>query len=97
MAVTDNKGFNSLDPLGPEYGRINQPVIDSKGLSAFEGDKLEMPKINFPKSENFFPVLPNINNLTSPQQQVRDNAVGQRPNKPGPNKNNFDLFLDFDF
>jgi len=32
-------GFNSLDPLGPEYGKINQPLIDEKGFSAFEGDK----------------------------------------------------------
>ena len=48
MENTNDEGFNSLDSLGPEYGRINQPLLDSKGLSAFEGDTLQDNKINFP-------------------------------------------------
>ena len=90
MASINNEGFSSLDPLGPEYGKINQPVLDSKGLSAFEGDRLEMPKINFPERDSYFPTLPNAGGLTSPQRQVRENIVGQPPNKPGINKKTFD-------
>ena len=91
MATGKDEGFSSLDPLGPEYGRINQPLLDSKGLSAFEGDRIEMPKINFPESEKFFPVLPGASGLESPQRQVREQVVGQPPNKPGINKKNFDF------
>ena len=91
MATGKDEGFSSLDPLGPEYGRINQPLLDSKGLSAFEGDRIEMPKINFPDTEKFFPVLPSAGGLESPQRQVREQVVGQPPNKPGINKKNFDF------
>jgi hypothetical protein len=90
MADINNEVFSSLDPLGPEYGKINQPTIDSKGLSAFEGDRIEMPKINFPESDSYFPTLPNADGLTSPQKQVRQNIVGQAPNKPGVSKKPFD-------
>jgi hypothetical protein len=86
MAINDEV-FNSLDPLGPEYGKINAPIIDSKGLSPFEGDGIELPKINFPdQGEQFFPIRPNINNLESPQKNVRQNIVGVPQNKPGLNK-----------
>ena len=86
MATTNDEGFNSLDPLGPEFGKINAPLVDSKGLSAFEGDRLEMPKINFPEPQRFTPVIPNISSLDSPQPNVRQNLVGSPPNKPGINK-----------
>ena len=86
MAINDEV-FNSLDPLGPEYGKINAPIIDSKGLSPFEGDRIEMPKTNFPdQGEQFFPIRPNINNLESPQKNVRQSIVGVPQNKPGLNK-----------
>lgn len=86
MAINDEV-FNSLDPLGPEYGKINAPIIDSKGLSPFEGDRIEMPKTNFPdQGEQFFPIRPNINNLESPQKNVRQSIVGTPQNKPGLNK-----------
>jgi hypothetical protein len=86
MAINDEV-FNSLDPLGPEYGKINAPIIDSKGLSPFEGDGIELPKINFPdQGEQFFPIRPNINNLESPQKNVRQSIVGVPQNKPGLNK-----------
>jgi hypothetical protein len=90
MADINNEGFSTLDPLGPEYGKINQPRLDSKGLSPFEGDKLEMSKINFPEANSYYPTLPNTGGLTSPQKQVRENIVGQPPNKPGISKKPFD-------
>jgi hypothetical protein len=90
MAITNDEGFSSLDALGPEYGKINQPNLDTKGLSAFEGDRLEMPKIKFPEPEKFFPVSPNSDALTSGQRNVRTTIVGSAPNKPGINKNTFD-------
>ncbi len=85
-----NNTFSSLDPLGPEYGRINQPVVDAKGLSAFEGENLKAP-LNDLSQQSFFPTLPNVENLTSPQKNVRDQLIQYAPNKPGPNKKNFDF------
>jgi hypothetical protein len=86
MATTNDDAFSSLDSLGPEYGKINAPVIDNLGLSPFEGNKLESPKINFPSQDRFFPIIPNNSNLDSPQKSVRQNVVGSAPNKPGLNK-----------
>ena len=86
MATTNDEGFSSLDSLGPEYGKINAPLVDSKGLSAFEGDRIEMPKINFPDSDKFFPVSPYAGNLDSPQKSIKQNLVGTPPGKPGINK-----------
>jgi hypothetical protein len=91
MADINNDSFNSLDPLGPEYGRINQPLLDSKGLSAFEGDRLKMPEINFPSSGDYFPILPNTGGLTSPQKSVRQQVVGRPSGKPGINRKTFDF------
>lgn len=84
MADINNEGFNPLDPLGPEYGRISGPVLDSKGLAPFEGDRLEMPKINFP-------ITPHSDVLDSPQRNVREQVVGNPPNKPGASKKKFDF------
>jgi hypothetical protein len=86
MATTNDEGFNSLDSLGPEYGKINAPLVDSKGLSAFEGDRMQMPKINFPESGGFYPAIPNAGNLDSPQKSIKQNVVGAPPSKPGLNK-----------
>ena len=72
--MADNTpGFNSLDPLGPEYGKINQPIIDPKGLSPFEGDRMRDAPINFP-------AMPGLD-LSLPNRNVRQNAVGA-PGKP---------------
>ena len=86
MATTNDTPFNSLDPLGPEYGKISAPTIDSKGLAAFEGDKIDTPKINFPGEEKFVPIMPNLGNLDNPAQQIRNNVVGNPPGKQGLNK-----------
>lgn len=85
MENTNDEGFNSLDSLGPEYGRINQPLLDSKGLSAFEGDTLQDNKINFPE-KSFFPTVPNLQSLEQPQGNVRQNLVRKPLQKPAPNK-----------
>lgn len=85
MANTDTEGFNSLDPLGPEYGRINQPLLDNKGLSAFEGDTLHDNKINFPE-QSFFPTVPNLQSLEQPQGNVRQTLIRRPLQKPVPNK-----------
>ncbi len=86
MATTIDEGFNSLDPLGPEYGSMNQSLLDNKGLSAFEGKPLRDNKINFPTTPSFFPTVPDINNLEQPQANVRETLIRQPMQKPGPNK-----------
>jgi len=78
MANTED--FSSLDPLGPEYGKLDLPTMDSKGLSAFEGDELKDPIINFP-------VVPKIQNLELPQHDVHKYIVNHKPavkGAPGP-------------
>jgi hypothetical protein len=74
----DTPGFNSLDPLGPEFGKINQPIIDQKGLSPFEGDRMQDKPINFP-------AMPGLN-LSVPTRNVRQVAVGAPGNPANANK-----------
>ena len=83
----DNVPFSSLDPLGPEYGRSNLPTIDTQGLSPFEGDKIDQPQINFPKTEvpKYFPILPYTGG-TIPPRQIIKKTVGQPPGPVGPAK-----------
>ena len=59
----ENIPFSPLDPLGPEFGRVDLPTIDVQGLTAFEGDKIEQAPINFPKSEtpSYYPTFPYTN------------------------------------
>ena len=68
-------GFNSLDPLGPEYGKINQPLIDEKGFSAFEGDKIQMPKADLSEPSSYYPAIPGVGNLNRPNRPIVDNHV----------------------
>ena len=74
--MADTEDFSSLDPLGPEYGRSDLPTMDSKGLSAFEGDTLKDPIINFP-------VIPKVQNLELPQHDVRKYVVNKAPKVQG--------------
>ncbi|MFN9905080.1 MAG: hypothetical protein ACK56F_03000, partial [bacterium] len=60
-------------------------MLDSKGLSAFEGDTLQDNKINFPE-KSFFPTVPNLQSLEQPQGNVRQNLVRKPLQKPAPNK-----------
>ena len=76
MADIDN--FSSLDALGPSYGKINQPSLDEQGLSAFEGQSLSMPKIDFPQRD-YLPLIPQSDNLNNQQINIRRNIVGEPP------------------
>jgi hypothetical protein len=74
--MADIEDFSSLDSLGPEYGRSDLPTMDSKGLSAFEGDTLKDPIINFP-------VVPKVQNLELPQHDVNQYVVHKTPKVQG--------------
>ena len=80
--------FNPLDSLGPEYGGINSPIIDEKGLSAFEGNVPRTPTIEFPKPENYYPTLPGAQNLDRQNVSIRQNLVKSPVNNSSiPKKN----------
>jgi hypothetical protein len=80
--MAEETPFSPLDSLGPEYGGINAPRLDAQGLSPFEGDMLTDPKINFPKPENYFPVLPQVTNLDRPNSSIERNVVRTPANNP---------------
>jgi hypothetical protein len=67
--------FNPLDSLGPEYGSINSPILDEKGLSAFEGNVPQAPKIEFPTPDRYYPTLPGVQNLDRQNVSIRQNLV----------------------
>lgn len=74
--------FNPLDSLGPEFGKINRPVLDTQGLSPFEGRMPKAQSINFP--DVYYPAYPQPK-ADLPNRAIRDNVVGNSPNPPGPN------------
>jgi hypothetical protein len=78
--MANNEGFSPLDPLGPEYGDINQPRLDPISMQPFEGDRIKMPEINFPKSFQSF--IPSAGSLDNQGQNIKRNMVGAPPNKP---------------
>ena len=75
--------FNPLDSLGPEFGKINRPTLDTQGLAPFEGKMPRPQAINFP--DVFYPAYPKPK-ADLPNLAIRDNVVGNPPNAPGPNK-----------
>ena len=86
MADT-NESFSPLDSLGPAYGKINQPSLDEQGLSAFEGDRITRPEINFPdRGTNFIPIIPSAGQLDNQQTTVRKDIVGKPGAKANPSK-----------
>lgn len=86
MADT-NETFSPLDSLGPSYGKINQPSLDVQGLSAFEGESLRDPAINFPdRPTNFVPIVPSAGQLDKQQTTVRKDIVGKPGAKANPNR-----------
>jgi len=86
MADT-NETFSPLDSLGPAYGKINQPSLDVQGLSAFEGESLRDPAINFPdRPTNFVPIVPSAGQLDNQQTTVRKDIVGKPGAKANPNR-----------
>ena len=81
MAENNETPFSPLDPLGPEYGGINDPKLDELSYKPFEGDRINMPEINFSASP-----VPSFNSLNQPQLNVQNTITGIKPNKPGPQK-----------
>ena len=73
--MAEETPFNPLDALGPEYGKINEPTIDAKGLAAFEGDRIKQSPINFPSPASYFQSLPGIDNLDRPNRSIEQNLV----------------------
>jgi hypothetical protein len=72
--------FNPLDSLGPEFGK-NRPILDTQGLSPFEGKMPRPQAINFP--DVYYPAYPQPK-ADLPNVAIRDNVVGNPPNAPGP-------------
>jgi hypothetical protein len=71
-----------LDPLGPEFGKIQAPGISSRSLSPFEGEKSR-------EIRDYFPVTPPLVS-TNPRYPIQDAITGRSPNLPShknPNKN----------
>lgn len=66
---------SSLDPLGPQFGKINAPAINTQSLLPFEGDTLRDNKINF------FPVTPPLT-TTNPNYPIQDAITGHAPVVP---------------
>ena len=90
--MAEQELFDPLDPLGPEYGKINQPIPDAKGLSAFEGDLIDMPKANIPtRNESFFPSIANIENLNRPNREIKHNLVKTNAVNPSIPKKPIDI------
>jgi hypothetical protein len=90
--MAEQELFDPLDPLGPEYGKINQPIPDAKGLSAFEGDLIDMPKANIPtRNESFFPSIANIDNLNRPNREIKHNLVKTNAVNPSIPKKPIDI------
>lgn len=81
MAENTETPFSPLDPLGPEFGGINQPKLDELSYRPFEGDRINMPEINFSASP-----VPSFSSLNQPQLNVKNTITGIKPNKPGPQK-----------
>jgi len=75
MLTDDNKEFNSLDPLGPQFGKANQQEISSEALKPFEGASIKPVK-------DYFPVIPQSGSLTRGDYAVKDVITGSAPNQP---------------
>jgi len=82
--MENDKGFSSLDPLGSEYGTLNQPSLDPINKLPFEGNTFKPKEINFPEYKS---IVPSLEGLTSENQNIKRNLVGNPPNKPGANIN----------
>ena len=74
--------FNPLDPLGPEFGKINQPIADTKGYTAFEGSRVMLPQPNMPVGNQIaYSNLPKLENLNAPNNQIYDKYENLRATK----------------
>jgi len=74
---------SSLDPLGPEFGKVQGPAINSQSLSPFEGEQLKENTIDF------FPISASMGTTTHPNYPIQDAITGHAPFRPSntnPNK-----------
>ena len=55
--MAEETPISSLDSLGPEYGGINRPNLDTQSLQPFEGNITPTPEINFPKAKTYYPSM----------------------------------------
>ena len=84
--------FNPLDPLGPEFGKINQPIADTKGYTAFEGSRVMLPQPNMPVGNQIaYSNLPKLENLNAPNNQIYSNVVRTNVNNPSIPQKAFDI------
>ena len=85
---------SSLDPLGPEFGKVEGPAINSQSLSPFEGEKLKENTIDF------FPIAASVSTSTNPNYLIQDAITGHAPFRPSntnPNKNPEILDIPYNF
>jgi Holliday junction resolvase-like predicted endonuclease len=80
--MAEETPISSLDSLGPQYGGINRPNLDTQSLQPFEGDITPTPEINFPKAKTYYPSILGTDSLTRPDERIRS-YVGTPPKKPG--------------
>lgn len=84
--------FNSLDPLGPQYGG-NASIPTAKNYLPFEGESLKDPVINVPKPRA---ILPGPQPLNNPAYPIKKGSTGapnyQKPNGQSPNVSRKDAF-----
>jgi len=84
--------FNSLDPLGPQYGG-NASIPTAKNYLPFEGERLKDPVINVPEPR---PLLPGPQPLNNPAYPIKKGSTGapnyQKPNGQSPNVSRKDAF-----
>lgn len=84
--------FNSLDPLGPQYGG-NASIPTAKNYLPFEGESLKDPVINVPEPR---PLLPGPQPLNNPAYLIKKGSTGapnyQKPNGQSPNVSRKDAF-----
>ena len=82
----DGVGFDPLESLGNDYGKINDEGLDTKSFQPFEGSRIKPNEINFGASERFYPVFPAMESLDKPTRQVKNAVASTLTNTP--NKQN---------
>jgi len=73
--MAEQELFDPLDPLGPAYGNINQPLSDIREFTPFEGDRISMPKIDFPEVKNYYQAIPNVDKLNKPNLSIKNDLI----------------------
>lgn len=87
----NNIGFDPLESLGNDYGKINDDNLDTKDFQPFEGDRINTPGINFAASERFYPVAPAMGNLDRPNREVKQVVANSLTNTHTPQSKKPDI------